>query len=752
MVKIIASAEFANIADTGRVSDFAITQTVEHQDLLDGFGEFLDYGSLSPFSLSASKFVFTGGVDVWDFRITVQGSGISPVSSLADLEAAFEAGLATGALSSITVEGSKSASFPGDSVIATTEFLTVAMTPAGYSLTSGSQVVEVKGSLPTDLGQFHTLVGIADDLSVFDTLNNARKTKIINDLNDFGIEELSLSSGGTTMMELSVSATEISLGLLGYTASLIGDFPTGAGDAIPFLFELMDTADFGAPLDFSDIAGFSVSQIRATNPDGKVVLRTNGDLGTSDTISLDTLIIDGVKVTNPIFGDNTENYVSRYLDPFPFWEPGDMLYGTNGKDHIFGLGGNDLLDGGNGNDFLFGGSGNDQLFGGNGNDLLNPGSNLSGDTVSGSRGKDTVVFSDSGDGYQSLSYYGFERAIAATIDGVANTGTVTKSGLGKDTLVDVSVPMQAGNTSATGGFGIEGSRFDDRFEIVTATNSWSEVIGHDGTDAFDLTVSNGSILRLTHYGDQGAKVNLKTGVVANDSWGNREMLDITIKGGQIELRGTQFNDRLIGSGAGERFILDGGNDFADGGGGTDLIRYDRFGVDAVNVNLSKQMATGTWNGSAFTDKLKNFEDIRGSRDSDDLLIGNNKGNSIEGEGGDDRISGRGGHDDLRGEAGNDILRGDNGRDTLTGGTGHDSLTGGGQRDVFVFDAMLNEGRDTITDFQDGTDRIKVAGAQFADLTIGDDGTDAVVGLSGGTEIRLSGVSSSELGSGDFIFV
>lgn len=70
-----------------------------------------------------------------------------------------------------------------------------------------------------------------------------------------------------------------------------------------------------------------------------------------------------------------------------------------------------------------------------------------------------------------------------------------------------------------------------------------------------------------------------------------------------------------------------------------------------------------------------------------------------------RLVGGGGKDLLTGGGGKDELDGGGGQDTLVGGRGRDELTGGAGRDTFKFER--GDGRDTITDFRQGQDRIVV---------------------------------------------
>ena len=60
---------------------------------------------------------------------------------------------------------------------------------------------------------------------------------------------------------------------------------------------------------------------------------------------------------------------------------------------------------------------------------------------------------------------------------------------------------------------------------------------------------------------------------------------------------------------------------------------------------------------------------------DDVLIGTQQRDVLDGVGGDDTLRGRSGNDALEGANGNDDLRGDAGLDTMQGGAGNDKLNG-----------------------------------------------------------------------------
>jgi len=91
----------------------------------------------------------------------------------------------------------------------------------------------------------------------------------------------------------------------------------------------------------------------------------------------------------------------------------------------------------------------------------------------------------------------------------------------------------------------------------------------------------------------------------------------------------------------------------------------------------------------------------------DRLIGLAGNDEIDGGRGDDLLEGGAGADDLDGEAGNDSLFGGEGNDLLNGGAGDDVLTGGAGSDIF--EIYPGSGRDVITDFTNGLDRIEIDG-------------------------------------------
>lgn len=235
-------------------------------------------------------------------------------------------------------------------------------------------------------------------------------------------------------------------------------------------------------------------------------------------------------------------------------------------------------------------------------------------------------------------------------------------------------------------------------------------------------------------------------------------------GGDDVLFGEGAGDFLNG-GAGADFLNGGdGFDFLLGGAGGDTLLGGR-GDDSLNGagaddRLKGQQGEDTLNGGAGDDTMiggGQSDDLRGGGGSDfmkggggaDVMNGGGGADRMFGNGGNDVLIGRGGADRLYGGAGADTLNGGGGNDVIEVGPGEDVATGGAGADVFII--RLTSETATITDFQDGQDLIAFYKADdFSDLTIAQDGTDAIVSA-GATTVVLEGVDSGQLGAEDFLF-
>lgn len=194
-----------------------------------------------------------------------------------------------------------------------------------------------------------------------------------------------------------------------------------------------------------------------------------------------------------------------------------------------------------------------------------------------------------------------------------------------------------------------------------------------------------------------------------------------------------------------KIYLGSGNDSFDNRGGTVDHRIeggtgdDTLFVDRASTRLKED------GGSAGYDTVKSTVTYTLSENVERLvLLGNG---NINGTGTDDG-------DDLFGNAGNNSLFGKGGVDTLFGAKGNDRLTGGANFDTFVF--KTGSGHDTVTDFQNGIDKLKItdwdAITSFSDLKqhhLTVSGDDLII-HAGSDQLILLDTSKNELDNGDFV--
>ncbi|MFQ3678983.1 MAG: endonuclease/exonuclease/phosphatase family protein, partial [Pseudanabaenaceae cyanobacterium] len=139
----------------------------------------------------------------------------------------------------------------------------------------------------------------------------------------------------------------------------------------------------------------------------------------------------------------------------------------------------------------------------------------------------------------------------------------------------------------------------------------------------------------------------------------------------------------------------------------------------------------------------------------DQLVGTAGGDTIAAFAGNDLVFGLEGNDSIDGGLGDDTLNGGPGNDTLLGSVGNDLLTGGLGNDVFV--VRTAGSFDTITDFQDGVDRIRTVPATTFSTLVGpgflnaaQSGTDTLLSVNGVTIARLLNFLAGNFSAADLI--
>jgi len=308
--------------------------------------------------------------------------------------------------------------------------------------------------------------------------------------------------------------------------------------------------------------------------------------------------------------------------------------------------------GGRGDDTILGSTGDNWLQGYAGNDLF--GGSGGNDTIDGYRPRNESDMRSPpplADGNLNQVYYGFQtQGIVANL----GTGTVLK-GNGTDTLLHINsiIGTDFADTIIGGGDAnavFIGSPRLDPFEMLEGG------AGNDYIDGGDSNPQHFDILSWRDNGpSQGIVVNMGSTDVVGNYYGAG---NVTVHGGTAldgfggidtffnidAIWASQNADTLYG-GSGttfQSFIGDGGNDYIDGGAGTDRVQYDAPGNGPVNVNLQLGTATG---GATGNDTLVSIEQVRGSNSSvGDTITGGIANETFDGGAGNDTIDGGAGGD------------------------------------------------------------------------------------------------------------
>ncbi len=180
------------------------------------------------------------------------------------------------------------------------------------------------------------------------------------------------------------------------------------------------------------------------------------------------------------------------------------------------------------------------------------------------------------------------------------------------------------------------------------------------------------------------------------------------------------------------FAGDGGGDILDGGSGNDTARYESSN-GGVTVNLLTGAASGF---HAEGDSLISIENLMGSRNFADTLIGDDGNNRLDGFGEDDQLFGL---------DGNDILNGGEGADLLDGGAKLDWAYY--HRSTVGVNIDLSAGTATGGDAQ-GDTLISIEllyGSQFDDTLIGKAGANTLTGNEGNDTLDGKGGNDTLLG-------
>lgn len=302
---------------------------------------------------------------------------------------------------------------------------------------------------------------------------------------------------------------------------------------------------------------------------------------------------------------------------------------------------------------------------------------------------------------------------------------------------------------------------------------------------FDISLNGAAQLNVTDLATSAAQLS---GLAqARDDAGARQLIFANAD----DMRGTSFDDVLMGLPSHDNLNGGAGADTLQGGTGNDhLWGHSASGGTDGNDLIQGDDGSDYLQGNSGSDALdggSGSDRILGGQ-NDDMINGGTGNDTANGNLGNDTISGGDGNDSLRGGQGNDSISGGQGHDILSGDLGVDTLSGGSGVDSFLFSGTAaihaGAGADVVTSFEDGIDRIGVgytvaslltgsAQATFSaaataaqQLFDGRSGSAEVAAISVGSDtflffssnggnaadsaVMLMGVNASSIDSGDFI--
>ena len=421
--------------------------------------------------------------------------------------------------------------------------------------------------------------------------------------------------------------------------------------------------------------------------------------------------------------------------------------------------------------------------GGEGNDLLSGGVDTNTDifTFAAGHGDDTIT--DFMDGTDRISLDGVTDFTAITVtasnagaDSVVtwSGGAITVVGVARDDLTSLDfagvTPTATFYFGAVSSYGAGAGAPSGAFGLISAATGGASVDFFSIGDAVSFMYNNqdysGIYIGITEYdGSKYPVLQASNGAINVLGINSADFVSDRGTVASLNIAAEDYPDTA--SGITDYTVAniltgDGGDNYRDGGDGNDMIS-GLGGDDTLKGGAGNDTLIGGAGG-----------DMLDGGDDNDTLIGGAGGDILDGGDGDDTasyagsdaavnvtiVSGAGTSGTATGghAAGDRLLNienliGSDHNDTLIGSTGNNRLEGGDGADVFqIIGDGGGEGHDTITDFEDGVDRISlVRVTDFADVTIedaGENGEHATVTHGGGT-ITIENVDHNLITARDF---
>ena len=310
----------------------------------------------------------------------------------------------------------------------------------------------------------------------------------------------------------------------------------------------------------------------------------------------------------------------------------DTFTGDNNRNVLTGNAGNDKLTGGGGNDDLYGGDGNDVVIGGDGIDYMQ--GSAGNDTFDGGVGYDFSWWVHAQD-FDTVDYrYGTTTGVVVDLA----AGTASDGQGGTDTLKNIEqVFGTAFNDTLKGGGdprfqGFRGGAGDDT--IIGSGKANTRADYGDSTDGVTITLTGaadglGSVTGGSTGNDTTRYVNQFFGSAYADTYDASAYV--------LSMPSASFGFNVFRGGAGNDTIIGNGNTRLDFGNST----------SGITIDLGE---TTVGDGLGGIDTFSGANSVTGTAYAD-VMHGTDKGETFQGQGGDDVIDGGAGFDEVRYDGG-----------------------------------------------------------------------------------------------------
>lgn len=321
---------------------------------------------------------------------------------------------------------------------------------------------------------------------------------------------------------------------------------------------------------------------------------------------------------------------------------------------------------------------------------------------------------------QTISNTGTTPGTAALVQNTNNNGNTVVASLPGNTVVISEGPSQAQTktdalTSLVSSIQTRGSSSEG--QLVGGAQGFLTNLAQTTTldvrtivpTTTDSKLSTAIVITGSTGGDQSEAFVIDMRSLPSGSYLRLDNIEFASVMGATTVNGGAGQNYVVADEASQYIMLGADDDYIDGGAGDDTVG---------SADGNDTLLGGAGNDSVFGGAGNDSLDGGDGFDTLDLTGGG--ANFAQGGLQSDTILGGDGGDQLRGGKGHDSIVGGAGDDVIYAGQGNDTLTGGAGADLFVlkgFDANFSNAvlTPTITDFQQGTDRLAVENVTLAEL-------------------------------------